>query len=194
MTKFSTIVCDPPWVVKAGPMPGGYVIENGIQVWDKASKPSRELAYPSMSVERIKGLTVPAAEDCHLYLWTINAYLDEAFDVARAWGFKFSTMLTWAKKPMGGGLGGAYGISSEYVLFCRRGSLKATSRVTGTWFNWKRPYKDGYPNHSAKPPEFQDMVEKVSPGPYLEMFARTKRPGWSSWGNQVESDVEISGG
>jgi N6-adenosine-specific RNA methylase IME4 len=100
-------------------------------------------------------------------------------------GFKFSTLLTWAKNPMGGGLGGCYGISTEHVLFCRRGSLQSTARVSTTWFNWKRPYdKRGKPRHSAKPPEFFAMVETVSPGPRLEMFARDPRLGWSSWGNE----------
>lgn len=191
--KFSTIVADPPWEVKAGPSGAPYTLdENGVQRWDRISRPTRLLAYPTMSVAEIAALRVPAADDAHLYLWTINRYVDEAFDVVKAWGFRYSTLLTWAKRPMGGGLGGCYGISSEYVLFCRRGALSATGRQKGTWFNWKRPYDErGKPKHSAKPPEFFEMVERVSPGPYLEMFARQKRPGWAAWGNQVDSDVEI---
>ena len=102
--------------------------------------------------------------------------------MARAWGFKPSTLIVWAKTPFGGGLGGAWGISTEYVLFARRGSLASTGRVTGTWFNWKRPYKGGFPNHSGKPPAFLDHVEQVSPGPYLGMFARSDRLGWDTWG------------
>jgi hypothetical protein len=75
-------------------------------------------------------------------------------------------------------------------LFCRRGSLKAHGRVGGTWFNWKRPYDErGKPRHSAKPGNFITMVEEVSPGPYLEMFARENRPGWDAWGNECESIV-----
>jgi N6-adenosine-specific RNA methylase IME4 len=100
-------------------------------------------------------------------------------------------MLVWAKAPFGGGLGGTYGISTEYILFCRRGSLAAKKRVTGTWWNWKRQYENGYPKHSAKPEAFQNMVESVSPGPYMEMFARRKRHGWSTWGNEVENDLEL---
>ncbi len=141
-----------------------------------------------MTVEAIAALPVGdiSAPNAHLYLWTINRYLEDAFAVARAWGFQYSTTLVWAKKPMGGGLGGAYGISTEYCLFCRRGKLASNDRVTGTWFGWKRPYDNrGKPKHSAKPPAFMEMVEKVSPGPYVELFARETRTGWDSWGNEV---------
>lgn len=189
---FATIVADPPWEVKAGRPLAGYAVVDGKQSWNPSNAPSRPLSYPTMTVAEIAALRVPAADDAHLYLWTINRYVDEAFDVARAWGFKYSTLLTWAKNPKGGGLGGCYGISSEYVLFCRRGTLAAKCDVNTTWFNWKRPYKNGYPQHSAKPPEFYGMVERVSPGPYLEMFARQPRAGWAVWGNEVKPDVEIS--
>ena len=190
MSQYATIVADPPWKVGAGPAGAPYTLdEDGIQRWDKVSRPSRPLAYQSMTVDEIKALRVAdvAAADAHLYLWTTNGYLRDAFDVVKAWGFQYSTTLVWAKNIMGGGLGGAYGISTEYCLFCRRGTLAAIGRVKGTWFNWKRPYKGGYPNHSAKPPEFFAMVDQVSPGPYLEMFARDRRFGWDSWGNEVDS-------
>lgn len=178
---YRTIIADPPWDVMAGPL-------NGREGFGDATGASRPLAYPSMTVEQIKALQVPSADDAHLYLWTTNGYLQHAFDVARAWGFAYSTTLVWAKNVMGGGLGGAYGISTEFCLFCRRGSLKAHGRVGGTWFNWKRPYDErGKPKHSAKPKEFIAMVEDVSPGPYLELFARENRPGWDAWGNECES-------
>ncbi len=179
--KYATIVADPPWKVKAGTLRGreGFLDANGA---------SRDLAYPAMSVEEIKAYPAPAADDAHLYLWTINRYLPDAFEVVKAWGFTYSTTLVWCKKTMGGGLGGAYGISTEFVLFCRRGTLPATGRVPRTWFEWKRPYdKRGKPKHSAKPPELQEMVETVSPGPYLEMFAREHRLGWTCIGDELEA-------
>lgn len=195
--RYSCIVADPPWNVKAGPGGGGYSSREGKMAkwnWRSESLPTRKLSYPSMSVDEICALPVRdiASDNAHLYLWTINAYVEQAYVVARAWGFKPSTMLVWAKRPMGGGLGGAFGISTEYCLFCRRGKLAATGRVKGTWFNWKRPYDErGKPKHSAKPPEFYQMVEGVSPGPRLEMFARTKRDGWSIWGNELPNDVTL---
>lgn len=133
-----------------------------------------------------------AADGAHLYLWTTNRFLPNAYDVAAAWGFKPSTLLVWAKKPMGGGLGGAYGLATEYCLFARRGRLATTSRVRGNWFTWKRPYDErGKPRHSAKPPAFFEMVEQVSPGPYLEVFARDNRHGWDAWGDQVPDCADL---
>lgn len=157
---------------------------------------SRELAYPTMTVSEIAALPVASLveRDAHLYLWVPNKYVEDAYDVARAWGFRPSTLLVWCKKTMGGGLGGTFGISTEYVLFSRRGSLAANHRVPQTWFEWKRPYDErGKPKHSAKPPELQEMAESVSPGPFLELFAREHREGWASWGNEVDSHVEMPG-
>lgn len=188
MTDYRTIVADPPWHVAAGRQPGKYVkgADGKQQPWAIESQAARKLAYPSMTVEQIMALKPTAANDAHLYLWTINAYLQIAYEVARAWDFRPSTMLVWAKRPMGGGLGGCYGLATEYCLFARRGTLKATARIGRNWFDWKRPYKNGYPHHSAKPPEFYEMVATVSPGPRLDMFARSPRDGWDVWGDEVE--------
>jgi N6-adenosine-specific RNA methylase IME4 len=146
-----------------------------------------------MSLDAIRGLNIPAAADAHLYLWTTNGFLADAFDIVAAWGFRYSTTLVWAKAPIGFGLGGAYGIASEFVLFARRGSLPAMSKVGRNWWQWKRPYDErGKPMHSGKPEEFYAMVEQVSPGPYLDMFARRPRLGWDVWGNEAPGAVELS--
>lgn len=179
----------------AGRSIGRYERIDGVQPFGVTDNAARALAYPSMSVEQISALPVGAvaAPEAHLYLWTINRYLRDAFDVMTAWGFTYSTTLVWAKKPMGGGLGGCYGLATEYVLFGRRGTLRASSRVGRNWWEWKRPYDErGKPRHSAKPAQFYEMIETVSPGPYLEMFARSQREGWHVWGNEVESDVQLS--
>lgn len=194
--KYRTICADPPWHVKAGPGGVGYVLnDDGVQIWEQSSRPSRDLAYPTMAVEEIAALPVAdlAEDDAHLYLWTINRYVEDAYDIARAWGFQPSTLIVWAKNPMGGGLGGAWGITTEFVLFARRGSLKAAGRVTGTWFNWPRAYDfRGKPRHSAKPEHFYDMVEQVSPGPYVELFARDHhRLGWDVWGNESANTASM---
>lgn len=191
--NYAVLIADPPWRVSAGRSIGRYEMRDGKQLFGVTNNAARKLSYPSMSVAEIAALPVRtlAADSAHLYLWTINRYLRDAFDVAAAWGFTFSTLLTWAKNPMGGGLGGdAFGISTEFCLFCRRGTLAAKERIGTTWFNWKRPYKNGYPHHSAKPPEFYALVERVS-GAGLEMFARQRRDGWHAWGNEVESDIAI---
>jgi N6-adenosine-specific RNA methylase IME4 len=107
--------------------------------------------------------------------------------IARAWGFKPSTLLTWCKPPKGIGLGGAYGLTSEFVLYSRRGSLPAKERLDRSWWEWPRSV------HSRKPDAFLDIVERVSPGPYLEMFARRDRLGWDTWGNEALNTADLEG-
>lgn len=194
---FRCIVADPPWNVKAGPAGGGYATgEKGMRKWNwrRESLPIRDLAYPTMEVEEICELPVArlGGTDCHLYLWTVNAFVEASYHVARAWGFTPSTLLTWAKTPMGGGLGGTFGICSAHILFATRGRVDARARIGQTVFYWKRPYDDrGKPEHSAKPEELQNMAEQVSHGAYAELFARRPRPGWAVWGNEVTSDFNL---
>ena len=179
---YRTITADPPWDVKAGP-----------RSLHDLNERSRSLTYPTMTVEQISALRFPVADDAHLYLWTINAYVEQAYTVARAWGFQPSTLLVWCKNPKGRGLGGTFATSTEYVLFARRGSLAAKQRIDRNWWLWKRG------QHSAKPEAFKDIVEAVSPGPYLELFARPwtplfeARPGWHVWGNEVSPSISLSG-
>lgn len=187
---YRCIVADPPW-----PQKGGGTLR-GREGWHDAQGASLPMKYDLMTVAQIAALPVAELahpDGAHLYLWTTNGFLDAAFDVVKAWGFRYSTALVWAKTPMGGGLGGAYGISTEYCLYARRGRLTPLSRVRGTWWNWKRPYDErGKPMHSAKPGEFYSLVETVSPDPRLELFARRPRPGWGVWGDQAPNSIEWS--
>ena len=173
--RFRCIVADPPWHVKAGPR----------SLHDENER-SRPLVYPTMTLAEIEAMPVAgvADKDAHLYLWTINRYVENAYTVARAWGFEPSTLLVWAKRPKGRGLGGTWPTFTEFCLFARRGTLKATTRGPSNWWTWTRG------KHSEKPEAFQDMVETVSPGPYLELFARRPRLGWTVWGNEVEANTE----
>ena len=196
--RYATIVADPPWRQKGGglksdQLPKGW--GGHASGWQHlpTSIPTRDLEYPTMSAAEIAALPVAeiAAADAHLYLWTTNRYLPDAFEIVCAWGFAYSTTIVWAKQPMGGGLGGKWSITTEFVLHGTRGSLAANGRVTGTWHNWKRPYDErGKPRHSGKPEQFQDLVEQVSPGPYLELFARRQRMGWHVQGNEIP-DAEV---
>jgi N6-adenosine-specific RNA methylase IME4 len=165
--KYRTIVADPPWNVTAGPP------------WASGAS-SQPLDYPTMDVDAIASLPVRELADdrAHLYLWTINKYVEDAYEIARLWGFRPSTLLVWCKNPNGIGLGGTFSLTTEYILFARRGVLTAKERRDSTWWLWRRG------PHSAKPEAFLDMVEQVSPPPYLEMFARRQRLGWSTWGNE----------
>ena len=182
---YRTIVADPPWDIPQGgsakssswyrPVPG-------------------RLSYEAMSVEQMMALPIRdlAQDDSHLYLWTVNAFVERAYKLARGWGFRPVTLLAWCKTPRGLGLGGAYVQTTEFILFCRRGSLKTDRRVDTSWWNWKRPEGGTGPMHSRKPDAFLDLVESVSPGPYLELFARRQRLGWDTWGNEALEHVEIA--
>lgn len=198
--KYRTIVADPPWDHSDGT---GYVVTFG----DKTTRRQREdggyttgLPYESMSLDAIKGVPVDhlAMPDAHLYLWTTNRFLRYVWDVAEAWGFKGVCILTWCKSPMGAMPGGAWGSNVEFCLFARRGNLSTVGKANGRWYEWPRRFgpsvKEGERRqsmHSAKPEAFLDLVEQVSPGPYLELFARRNRLGWDTWGNEAIEHVEI---
>lgn len=176
---YRTIVADPPWAYDVRPtgLQGGP--RKGVGFDGVAVPPP---PYPMLSIEEIAALPIQelVGGNAHLYLWTTNRYLRDAYDVAEAWGFRYSQTLTWCKKPRGLGPGGAYVNTTEFVLFCRRGRLAHQSRVETTWWQWKRA------GHSVKPQGFMDVVEQVSPGPYVELFARSPRLGWDAWGNGYE--------
>lgn len=178
--RYRTLVVDPPWAYPQG-WPMGADGSQAAKRAKTSGQPFEDrrrtpLAYDQMAVGEIKALPIAdlAEDDAHLYLWTTNRYLRDAYDVAEAWGFRFSQVLVWAKTPMGIGPGGIWAQNTEYVLFCRRGSLRHLQRFDSCWFGWKRMGKA----HSRKPDAFLDMVEQASPGPYAEIFARRARFGW----------------
>jgi N6-adenosine-specific RNA methylase IME4 len=178
---YRTIVADPPWDHSDGTGwdPGDADHRRRPEMPSRGQKRTTGLPYGTMSLEEIRALPVRtmAEDDAHLYLWTTNRYLRDAYGVADAWGFKVVKPLVWCKEPMGF-MGRPYTSSAEFVLFCRRGNLKATTDAGRQWWVWPRT------RHSAKPEAFLDLVEQVSPGPYLELFARRARFGWDYWGDQ----------
>jgi N6-adenosine-specific RNA methylase IME4 len=192
--KYRTIVADPPWPIRdSGPRTAserGYWDTAGAGMAGKRSV----VPYKRMTTDEIADLSIGdlAERDAHLYLWAVNAFLPEAYEVVRAWGFRPSTLLTWCKPPMGLGLGGTFVNTTEFVIFARRGTLAAQQRVDTTWWQWARPYiHGGGPTHSAKPDAFLDLVEQVSPEPRLEVFARRARFGWDYWGDESLSTVDL---
>jgi len=194
MIQYNVIYADPPWQQKAGrPLSGGYKKENGIQVFNPISNSSSELPYNTMTLEEIMALPIKdiTAADAHLYLWVTNKYLMNVADVIKAWGFQYSTTLVWCKKPIGSGMGGTYKVSTEFLVFATKGSLKPKKGITGTWFNVKRKYVNGYPCHSKKPDFFREMITEVSPGNKLELFAREKHEDWDIWGNTLSNTIEL---
>lgn len=174
--KYRTIVADPPWRYK------------GSIIGFAANRKARSaVPYNTLSIEEISALPIrdKAARDAHLYLWTTNTHLRYAWAIVEAWGFSYSTLIPWCKTPRGLVGGATFTICSEYVVFARRGALKSLTRCDRNWFEWPRG------EHSAKPEAFLDLVEQVSPGPYLELFARRQRLGWDTWGNEALNHVEM---
>jgi N6-adenosine-specific RNA methylase IME4 len=94
-----------------------------------------------------------------------------------AWGFKFKTVLTWVKPGLG--MGHYFRNNTEHVLFAVRGRLGLARHDVPTAFSFPRR------GHSEKPEEFYNLVESCSPGPYLELFSRSLRPGWTMWGDEI---------
>ena len=192
--RYRTIVADPPWRYDEG----WPVSERGYQAALRQNIPNARrgfrtpLPYSALDVEAIKALPVRELADpsgCHLYLWTTNRYLRSAFDVLDAWGFRYGQTLVWCKTPMGMGPGGAWAQTTEYILVGRHGSsLRSLARLPSTWFNWPRLGA----SHSRKPEHAMDMIETVSPAPRLEMFARTQRLGWDTWGNEALNHVDLT--
>lgn len=176
-------MADPPWEYHSWPSSPSRIPAGA--VFDGRRLP---IKYPTMTVRQIAGLDVAelAEDDAHLYLWTTNRYLPDSFGVMAAWGFRYCQLLTWCKTPMGVGPGGAFAQNAEYIIFGRRGSPGQLKRVDSVWYRWPRTAK-----HSVKPEAFLDLVEQVSPGPYLELFARRQRLGWDTWGNECRCDVEM---
>ena len=169
---YRTIVADPPWPMGA---PHGVRTKSTKGGWAPyIGQIATDVPYSMMTLDEIAALPIGslAAPGAHLYVWTVNRFVEDAYRIVREWGFKPSTLLTWCKAPMGIGMGGAFSLTTEHVLFCRRGRIADQTRVDSTWWQWKRG------PHSAKPDAFLDIVEQVSPGPYAELFARRARFGW----------------
>lgn len=178
---YATIVADPPWT---------YDNARGTQTRSTGGRSKTTAAghYPTMTTEEIAALPVGglAAPNAHLYLWATNTLLEQAFPIMRAWGFRYVTMLTWVKTGAPG-LGFSFRGHTEHVLFGVRGKLPIPpeKRETNVFTAPRR-------SHSQKPEAFYDLVERVSPGPYLELFARRNRLGWDTWGNEALEHVEIA--
>lgn len=178
--KYGTILIDPPW---------RFANRTG-----KVAPEHRRLRrYPTMSFEEITALPIQsyAKEKSHLYLWTPNALLLEALQIMKAWGFTYKTNVVWLKTrkdggPDGRGVGFYFRNVTELVLFGVRGGLRTLTpgrRQVNVIATRKR-------EHSRKPDEMYGVIEACSPGPYLELFARCPVPGWTQWGNELDSYEE----
>lgn len=164
--KFGCIYADPPWVYG-----------------NQGTRAATGNHYSGMSVDDICDLPVEslAADDAHLHLWTTNGFLPDAFRVMAAWGFEYRSCFVWVKPQMG--IGNYWRVSHEFLLLGKRGSCTFMDKSLMSWAALDRT------KHSAKPDEIRKMIERASPGPRIELFARRVAPGWVSWGNEIERNM-----
>jgi len=176
--KFATILADPPW---------RFTNRTG-----KVAPEHRRLSrYETMTLDEICALPVEgiAASTAHLYLWTPNALLPDALRVMEAWGFTYKSNIIWHKIRKDGGSDGR-GVGfyfrnvTEMMLFGVRGKNARTLAPGRSQVNYLSTRKR---EHSRKPDEQYPIIQSCSPGPYLELFARGERKGWSTWGNQADA-------
>jgi N6-adenosine-specific RNA methylase IME4 len=181
--KFGTILVDPPWQFQN-------------RTGKIAPEHKRLSRYGTMSLEEIKALplALAAAETCHLYLWVPNALLPDGLAVMQAWGFRYKTNLIWHKVRKDGGSDGR-GVGfyfrnvTEMLLFGVRGKNVRTLAPGRSQVNYLSSRKR---EHSRKPDEQYPIIEACSSGPYLELFARGERLGWSGWGNEADDSYRPS--
>jgi N6-adenosine-specific RNA methylase IME4 len=149
-----------------------------------------------MSTEEIAALPIAdiMAKQSHCYLWVPNALVAEGLAVMTAWGFTYKSMIVWAKRrkdggPDGRGVGFYFRNVTEPLLFGVRGKLRTLApgrRQVNMIETRKR-------EHSRKPDEQYDVIQSCSPGPYLELFARYPREGWTAWGNEADDAITPRG-
>jgi N6-adenosine-specific RNA methylase IME4 len=177
LKKYRVVYADPPWY----------------QVGGGKSKRGADRHYPVMKEAAIRGvmksyLTDRVEDDAHMYMWVANNHLPEALRIIEDLDFRYITNLVWVKPSFG--LGRYFRGQHELCLFATRGrGWSVRSPVN----NIPSLVGNGYlpkGKHSKKPGEMYDLIEQRSHGPYLEMFARSTRPGWDSWGNEIEEEDE----
>ncbi|MCP2134560.1 N6-adenosine-specific RNA methylase IME4 [Rhizobium sp. SLBN-94] len=165
--KFGTIYADPPWLYD-----------------NQGTRAATGNHYGGLTVEELCALPVKdiVAKDAHLHLWTTNGFLFECPKIFEAWGFEFRSSFVWVKPQMG--IGNYWRNSHEFLLTAIRGDAKRfNDRSLMSWLQCERGV------HSAKPEQVRHFIERASPGPFLEMFARSGAPNWTVWGNQIPGNL-----
>lgn len=180
--QFGTILADPPWqfMNRTGKM---------------APEHKRLHRYHTMKLSEICAMPVKeiAAQQSHLYLWVPNALLAEGLQVMAAWGFTYKTNIVWYKVrkdggPDGRGVGFYFRNVTELLLFGTRGKLR-TLAPGRREVNMMVSRKQG---HSKKPGQVYEIIERCSPGPFLELFARDLRRRWTQWGDEVPTNGDLT--
>lgn len=162
---YDVIVIDPPWPMEK--------IERDVA-------PNQvKFDYPTMTVDEIKALEIPCADDCHVWLWTTQKYLPNALDVLKSWNLKYVCTFVW-HKPGGFQPFGLPQFNCEFCLLARRGNpIFISLKAFHTCFNAPRK------GHSVKPEEFYEMIKRATGGRRLDMFSRRPIEGYDSWGKEA---------
>jgi N6-adenosine-specific RNA methylase IME4 len=182
--RYGTVLADPPWNLAGG--------KNGKGGWSKSVSPSYH--YPFMKTDVICAMGGPLQEHLeengHLWLWVPNCLLPDGLRVLEAWGYRYSNNVVW-NKTGAPGLGQRIRTTHEMALLRLRGKTAYARDAEGKRRQILSSFTSPRGRHSAKPPEMRSFIEKVSPGPYLELFARERCPGWDAFGNEVESSLSL---
>lgn len=163
---FSTIYADPPW-----------------QYSNQGTRAATDNHYETLTAEQIGELPIEklAAPSAHLHLWTTNAFLPDSFEIIKRWGFEYKSCFVWVKPQMG--IGNYWRVSHEFMLLGVRGNCPFLDRSCMSWIEIARG------EHSAKPDIVRQNIERVSPAPRLELFARSAIDGWVCWGNEIKRNL-----
>lgn len=161
--KFGTIYADPPW-----------------KYFNQSTRAATDNHYKTLTPAEIAEMPISqlTVEKAHLHLWTTNAFLFECPAILEAWGFEYKGVFVWIKNQMG--IGNYWRVSHEFMVLGVKGGLTFQDRSQMSWLAADRT------KHSTKPEEVAGIIEKVSPGPYLELFGRKTRKDWTVWGDEIE--------
>lgn len=178
---FGVILADPPWSFRS---------------WSgKTGTPHRTANdhYETVGMRGLSELPVSglAAPDCALFMWVVDSHFNAAMDLGEAWGFSFKTRaFEWVRLTNRGnpmiGMGYWTRKMSETCLLFTRGKPKRLSKGVRSLIQAPRR------EHSRKPDEQYGRIEALVAGPYVELFARTARPGWTNWGNETDKFSEAA--
>jgi N6-adenosine-specific RNA methylase IME4 len=164
--KYNVVLADPPW---------NYGDKQNTELLGGAEK-----HYSSMTIEELCNIKVPVADNAILFLWVTSPLLDECWPIITAWGFEYKTSFVWDKVKHN--MGHYNSVRHEFLLVCTRGSFTPENNIL---FD-SVITEERSDIHSQKPNKVYEIIETLYPsGKYLEMFARNKRKGWTSWGNEI---------
>jgi len=163
--KYDVIVIDPPWIVKK--------IEREV-----APNQSKELDYPTMTIDQIASIEMPFKENAHLFMWTTQKFLPDAISIVERWGAKYVLAMVW-HKPGGFQPYNLPQYNNEFCIYARVGAPKfIDTKAFNTCNSWPRGA------HSEKPQEFYDLINRVCGGDKIDMFNRREIKGFNTWGNE----------